>query len=73
MLKKQIRCNACGRELRMKHGLLMEDAFEARKEWGYFSRRDLEMDAFVMCEDCYEKMISAFVIPVEVRKKYEVM
>lgn len=59
-------CNACGRELKMEHGLLMEDAFEAKKQWGYFSEKDTQLHSFVLCEKCYDQMIQNFVYPPEV-------
>ena len=36
----EIRCNCCGRQLKTENGMLLEDAFEGGKEWGYFSRKD---------------------------------
>ena len=27
-------CNACGKKLKMQHDVLLEDAFEAKKQWG---------------------------------------
>lgn len=70
---RQIRCNSCGKVLRVENGILMEDAFEASKEWGYFSKRDMEVHQFILCEECYEKMISQFKIPVHIKKKLEVL
>jgi RNase P subunit RPR2 len=66
-------CNCCGKILRFENGMLKEDAFEATKEWGYFSERDLEIHHFNLCEECYMKLISEFKIPVEIRKKLEVL
>lgn len=66
-------CNSCGKLLKAENGILKEDAFEATKEWGYFSRRDMEVHHFNLCEECYEKMISQFVIPIEISKKLEVL
>ena len=66
-------CNCCGRSIKKENGILMEDAFEATKEWGYFSGRDMEVHHFNLCEECYERLISEFKIPVEVRKKLEVL
>ncbi|HHU73585.1 MAG TPA: hypothetical protein GXZ28_03030 [Clostridiales bacterium] len=66
-------CNSCGKSLRVENGILMEDAFEATKEWGYFSGRDMEVHRFNLCEECYDKMVSQFLIPVEVRRKTEVL
>lgn len=66
-------CNSCGKKLKVENGILKEDAFEAAKEWGYFSNRDMEVHHFNLCEECYEKMIENFVIPVDVKKKLEVL
>lgn len=66
-------CNSCGKVLRVENGILLEDAFEATKEWGYFSERDMEVHQFNLCEDCYNKLIAQFKIPVEVKAKLEVL
>jgi hypothetical protein len=66
-------CNSCGKQLKFDNGILKEDAFEATKEWGYFSERDMEVHHFNLCEECYDRLISQFQIPVEVRKKLEVL
>ncbi len=66
-------CNSCGKVLKVENGIMKEDAFEATKEWGYFSRRDMEVHHFNLCEECYDKMISKFMIPIEIRKKLEVL
>lgn len=69
----EIYCNVCGRQIKMENGILKEDVFEATKEWGYFSKKDLEVHKFNICEDCYEEMISKFKIPVYISNKKEVM
>lgn len=66
-------CNSCGKKLKVENGILKEDAFEASKEWGYFSKRDLEVHHFTLCEECYEKMTEQFLIPVNVKKKLEAL
>lgn len=71
MSKNKILCNACGRELFVERGILKEDAFEAKKQWGYFSKKDRLIHSFLMCEDCYDKMTAAFVIPPEVTEVVE--
>lgn len=71
--KIPIMCNQCGKELKVENDILKEDAFEATKEWGYFSSRDMEIHHFNLCEECYEKLVAGFSIPVEVRKKVEVI
>jgi ribosomal-protein-alanine N-acetyltransferase len=66
-------CNCCGKALKVENGILKEDAFEASKEWGYFSKRDMEVHHFNLCEECYENIVAKFKIPVEVEKKLEVL
>lgn len=68
-----MRCNCCGKALKVENGILKEDAFEATKEWGYFSERDLEVHHFNLCEECYNKLISGFKIPVEIKNKTEAL
>lgn len=73
MDNKEIRCNQCGRKLKTEQGQLQEDAFFGVKEWGYFSDRDLEIDHFVICEQCYQNWIQGFKVPVAVTEKKEVL
>lgn len=69
----KIMCNVCGRELKSENGILKEDAFEAVKEWGYFSKKDLEVHKFVICEECYDKMVEGFALPITILEKKEAM
>ena len=66
-------CNKCGRKLHYKHGVLKEDALMIKKDWGYFSKKDLQIHSFALCEECYDKMIDGFVRPVEISEKKEAM
>lgn len=68
-----LRCNQCGRKIRVENGICKEDVFEGRKEWGFFSKKDLRVDHFFLCESCYDRMIHSFCIPVEQKKKTEVL
>ncbi|MFU0826099.1 MAG: Fe3+ hydroxamate ABC transporter substrate-binding protein [Lachnoclostridium sp.] len=70
---KDIRCNVCGRKITIEQGIMKEDVFEATKEWGYFSKYDMEIHKFNICEACYDKLIATFKIPVEVIEKKEVL
>lgn len=73
MSDKDICCNACGRKLRIRNGILQEDALVVKKSWGYFSQKDLEVHEFVLCEACYDHMTSSFKKPVSVGEKKEVL
>ena len=50
----------------MENDILLEDAFEAKKQWGYFSQKDTTLHSFVICEKCYDEMVKKFVIPPEI-------
>lgn len=63
--KRELFCNACGKKIRIENGILREDVFEGKKVWGYFSGKDAVYHSFILCEECYDKMISGFSIPVE--------
>lgn len=60
-----VRCNGCGRELKVEEGVLKEGCFEGRQCFGYFSSMDGERHSFDLCEDCYRKLLQQFAIPVE--------
>jgi len=66
-------CNCCGKAIQKERGILVEDAFEAVKEWGFFSNKDLEIHRFNICEECYDAWVKTFKIPVDVRMKKDVL
>ena len=49
------------------NGLLSEDVLSVEKRWGYFSRKDNRVDRFDLCDDCYDEMVAAFLLPPESR------
>ena len=65
MAEKEWFCNSCGRKLQLGPS--------PRKEWGYFSQKDLEVHEFLLCEQCYDEMIGKFAIPVKKSQKIEVL
>lgn len=72
--KKQldkVLCNCCGRELLMAGNHVAEGVMYVRKDWGFFSEKDLVRHEFDMCEQCYDKMIEEFRIPVTEREILE--
>ena len=64
---KKIVCNCCGKELMVKGGIVREGVFSAEYSWGYFSEKDGETHSFDLCEECYDKWIGGFKIPVEIQ------
>lgn len=71
--KEKLFCNCCGKELRLMEGVPAEGACMVRQEWGYFSDKDGETHEFVLCESCYDNMISKFVCPVKVTERTEIL
>ncbi len=70
-MRDKLWCNKCGREIRMERDILQEDVFEGVKQWGYFSKKDARIDSFILCEECYDQMISQFQIPPVKRESTE--
>lgn len=62
--KSNIYCNCCGRVINI-NGKKQEDYLQVRKVWSYFSSKDLTGQAFNLCEECYDKLIANFKVPVE--------
>ncbi len=58
-------CNGCGRKLKRSNNsdILLEDVFMAEKAWGYFSKKDMTRHRFILCEECYDKLIAGFAVP----------
>ncbi len=74
-MKQKVLCNCCGRALSTSDSgkTVTEDAVYIRKEWGYFSEKDLQIHHIVVCEDCYDEWIKQFKLPVKIEKKQEVL
>ena len=58
-------CNKCKKELTVESGILKEGCFNGNVLFGYFSNKDGNKHSFDLCEECYDKMINGFAIPVE--------
>ena len=61
---EKIICNKCGKEILVCGGVPQEDVLEVEKRWGYFSRKDNQIDQFDLCEDCYDELVKSFQIKV---------
>ena len=66
-------CNECGKYLLVENGILKEGCFEGDAVFGYFSKKDGQIHSFDLCEDCYDKMIARFRIPVQDREAMELL
>ena len=64
-------CNGCGKKLVVENGILREGAFRTEYTWDFFSEKDGELHRFVLCEECYDRFLGEFCIPVEVEEPVE--
>lgn len=67
----EVSCNQCGKMLRVEGGVLKEGAFSTEVSFGYFSKKDGQKHEIDLCEDCYDKWIKEFKIPVRVWEQTE--
>ena len=73
VLHVQVICNQCAKVIKSENEIFKEDFFVGRKEWGYFSEKDREIDSFYLCEKCYDEMIKKFIVPVHRTERIEVL
>ena len=66
-------CNCCGRKITAKNGIVEEECVRLEVPFGFFSKKDGQVDHFDLCENCYDKVISEFQIPVEIEEKTELL
>lgn len=64
-IAEKIICNSCKKEIKIVNGIPEEEVLSVEKRWGYFSNKDNEVHRFDLCEQCYDRMVQAFEIPVE--------
>lgn len=57
-------CNRCQKELKVENGYLKEGCFQGNAVFGYFSKKDGIRHQFDLCEECYDKMVKQFAVPV---------
>lgn len=66
-------CNQCRKKLKVENGYLKEGCFQADVTFGYFSRKDGTRQQFDLCEDCFDKLVKQFAIPVEESQRNELL
>ncbi len=66
-------CNQCGKELQVENGILKEEGIRVVHDFGFFGQKDGETHRFDLCEECYDKMIAKFQIPVEKQERKELL
>lgn len=62
---EKTRCNCCGKILKIEKNTVCEDFVRIKKSWGYFSKKDGITQEFVLCEQCIEKLVAGFTVPIE--------
>ncbi len=63
---EKIICNCCKKEIDVENGILQGDVLTVEKRWNYFSNKDNEVHRFDICEECYDKFVQTFQIPIEI-------
>lgn len=63
-------CNQCGKKLLVKNGILIEGMLEVKQNFGYFSNKDGQTHTFDLCEECYDRLVQDFAIPVSVKEEF---
>lgn len=70
---EMIKCNQCGKQIKVENGIVKEGVFSSEYNWGYFSEKDNQKHIFDLCENCYEDIINKFTIPVEEKENVELL
>ncbi len=72
--QKKLVCNLCGQILwEETQRIAKKDWLAVDKSWGYFSNKDGKKHRFCICEECYDKWVESFFIPVEVSDETELL
>ena len=66
-----IRCNKCAKLIAVENGIPREDFIRVKKDWGYFSKKDGITWKLVLCEECSERLVREFAVPVQVEDTVE--
>ena len=64
-------CNKCKKQIKVENGIIKEGFFCGDAQFGYFSNKDGMKYFFDLCEECYDKMVSDFAVPVETQEVKE--
>jgi ribosomal-protein-alanine N-acetyltransferase len=69
----EMKCNCCGKEMKVENGFLREGGFHVEYNFGYFSNKDGMKHVWDLCEECYDKIISNFKISVDESENRELL
>lgn len=70
---ERLYCNCCGKEIKIRNGIVEEGVLSVEQQWSYFSNKDGEAHSFDLCEECYNEIIKNFKIPVGVEESTELI
>lgn len=70
---RKVICNQCKKELQIENEAASTDWLAVDKTWGYFSGKDGETHSFDLCEECYDRLIRGFALPVTVEEQKELL
>ena len=70
-LKRMI-CNACGKKLAVRQGIVLEGAISIDHTWDISRKKTGQGGSFLnLCEECYDQLTATFKIPVETEEQTE--
>lgn len=69
----QVTCNGCRKNLLVENGFLREECIHVEHDFGFFGSRDGLSHRFDLCEECYQKIIGRFAVPVEEWERKELL
>ncbi|MDD7147010.1 MAG: hypothetical protein SOY45_02755 [Lachnospiraceae bacterium] len=69
----EVICNCCGRNLKVRAGIVEEECVRIEAAFGFFSQKDGEIHRFDLCEACYDRIVAGFRVPVEKEDKTELL
>ena len=64
-------CNACGKKMAEKNGIIREGELRIDHTWDYFSEKDGEVHHLDLCEECYDNLARTLRLPIEVEETVE--
>ena len=63
--ENEIYCNMCGKKIKQRQDIPVEDFVSVKKTWGYFSEKDGVVQECDLCEKCFDEIARRFRIPVK--------
>lgn len=69
----EMTCNKCGKKIKVENGIAHEGVLSIVYGWGYFSEKDGQTHYFDLCEECYDRLIKTFLIPIDIEERNEIV